>query len=61
MLRSKYETFFRNNEQVYLNSEAETMYIDEIMLRAYFYAKSQGKVFNFEDFLSNFVEGFYKH
>lgn len=56
MLRSKYETFFRNNEQVYLNSEAETMYIDEIMLRAYFYAKSQGKVFNFEDFLSNFVD-----
>lgn len=56
MLRNKYETFFRNNEQVYLNSEAETMYIDEIMLRAYFYAKSQGKVFNFEDFLSNFVD-----
>lgn len=56
MLRNKYETFFRNNEQVYLNSEAETMYIDEIMLRAYFYAKSQGDVFNFEDFLSNFVD-----
>lgn len=32
------------------------MYIDEIMLRAYFYAKSHGKVFNFEDFLSNFVD-----
>ena len=32
------------------------MYIDEIMLRAYFYAKSQGKVFNFEDFLSNFID-----
>ena len=56
MLRNKYENFFRNNEHVYLNSEAETMYIDEIMLRAYFYAKSQGKVFNFEDFLSNFVD-----
>jgi hypothetical protein len=56
MLRSKYQTFFRNNEQVYLNSEAETMYIDEIMLRAYFYAKLQGKVYNFEDFLSNFVD-----
>lgn len=56
MLKNKYETFFRNNEQVYLNSEAETMYIDEIMLRAYFYAKSQKKVFNFEDFLSNFVD-----
>ena len=56
MLRNKYETFFRNNEQVYLNSDVETMYIDEIMLRAYFYAKSQGKVFNFEDFLSNFID-----
>ncbi|MFN8277490.1 MAG: hypothetical protein U0T84_08410 [Chitinophagales bacterium] len=60
MLRNKNETFFRNNEQVYLNSEAETMYIDEIMLRAYFYAKSQGKVFNFEDFLSNFVDPDFK-
>lgn len=26
------------------------------MLRAYFYAKSQEKVFNFEDFVSNFVD-----
>lgn len=56
MLKNKYETFFRNNEQIYLNSEAEAMYIDEIMLRAYFYAKSQNKVFNFEDFLSNFID-----
>lgn len=56
MLKNKYENLFRNNEQIYLNSEAETMYIDEIMLRAYFYAKSQGKVFNFEDFLSNFID-----
>jgi hypothetical protein len=56
MLKNKYETFFRNNEHVYLNTEAETMYIDEIMLRAYFYAKSQSKVYNFEDFLSNFVD-----
>jgi len=56
MLKNKYETFFINNEQDYLNSETDTMYIDEIMLRAYFYAKSQNKVFNFEDFLSNFVD-----
>lgn len=56
MIKNRYETFFRNNEKVYLNSEAETMYIDEIMLRAYFYAKSQNKVFNFEDFLSNFID-----
>jgi hypothetical protein len=56
MLRNKYESLFRHNEHIYLNSESETMYIDEIMLRAYIYAKSQNKVFNFEDFLSNFVD-----
>jgi len=56
MLRNKYDTSFRNNEQFYLSSEAETMYIEDIMLRAYFYAKSKNEVFNFEDFLSNFVD-----
>jgi len=56
MLKSKYDTLFRHNEHIYLNSESETMYIDEIMFRAYFYAKSQKKVYNFEDFMSNFVE-----
>jgi len=56
MLRSKYDSLFRLNEHIYLNSESETMYIDEIMLRAYIYAKTQNKVFNFEDFLSGFVD-----
>jgi hypothetical protein len=56
MLRNKYESLFRNNEHIYLNSEMETMYIDEIMLRAYFYAKAQNKIYNFEDFISNFID-----
>ena len=56
MLKNNYETFFMNNEQFYLNSEIETMYINEIMIRAYFYAKSRNNVFNFKDFLSNFVD-----
>ena len=56
MLRNKYETLFRHNEHIYLNSEAETLYIDEIMIRAYFYAKARKKVYSFEDFLSNFID-----
>lgn len=56
MLKNKYETFFRQNEHIYLKSETETLYIDEIMIRAYFYAKTQKKVFTFEDFISNFID-----
>lgn len=56
MLRSKYENLFQQNELIYLNSEVETLYIDEIIIRAYFYAKSQKKVYSFDDFLSNFVD-----
>jgi len=56
MLKSKYEHFFKINEFIYLKSEAETLYIDEIMIRAYFYAKRQKKVFTFDDFLSNFID-----
>lgn len=56
MLKNKYDNFFRNNEHIYLNSESETLYIDEIMIRAYFYAKAQKKVYSFEDFLSNFID-----
>lgn len=56
MLKNKYESLFRYNEHIYLNSESETLYIDEIMIRAYFYAKAQKKVYTFEDFLSNFID-----
>jgi hypothetical protein len=56
MLTNKYESLFRQNEHIYLNSETETLYIDEIMIRAYFYAKAQKKVFTFEDFISNFID-----
>lgn len=56
MLQNKYEKLFKNNEKIYLNDETETLYIDEIMIRAYFYAKAQKKVFTFDDFISNFVD-----
>jgi hypothetical protein len=56
MLRNKYEIFFRQNEHIYLNSEAETLYIDEIIIRAYFYAKAKKKVATFDDFLNNFID-----
>lgn len=56
MLMNKYENLFEKSENIYLNSESEILYIDEIMIRAYFYAKAQKKVFNFNDFISNFID-----
>ena len=56
MIRNKYENLFRQNEHIYINSEVETLYIDEIIIRAYFYAKAQKKVYTFDDFLSNFID-----
>ncbi len=56
MIKNKYETLFKHNEHIYLNSEAETLYIYEIIIRAYFYAKARKKVYLFDDFLSNFID-----
>ena len=56
MVKRKYENIFKSNEEVYLMSELETLYIDEIMIRAYFHAKARKKVQRFDDFLDNFCD-----
>jgi hypothetical protein len=56
MIKKKYQNMFSFNEEVYLMSELETLYIDEIMIRAYFHAKSRNKVNTFDDFLNNFCD-----
>jgi predicted nucleic acid-binding protein len=55
MIRSKYNTQYRDIEELYLADEISTLYVDEIMIRAYFYAKSNKKVQKFKDFLEEFA------
>ncbi|WP_340075286.1 hypothetical protein [Leptobacterium sp. I13] len=55
MIRHKYKTMYKNVEDFYLESEINTMYVDEILIRAYFYSKSRGNVKKFNDFIDNFA------
>jgi hypothetical protein len=56
MIRQKYDEFYRANEAVYLADETAMLYIDEIMIRAYFYSKSRKQVDTFDSFLDKFVD-----
>ena len=53
-IASIYESDYMENENLY-TEELEVLYIDEIMIRAYFYSKMRGQTSNFNDFLDNFV------
>ena len=55
MIMNKYQRFYQQDESVYLSDEIQTLYIDEILIRAYFYAKMRGSVHRFYDFIDNFV------
>lgn len=52
---TKYDEVYKENEEIYLSNEIQTLYIDEIMIRAYFYSKMRGQVSRFSDFIDNFV------
>jgi hypothetical protein len=56
MIKNKYYNFFYQTEQHYLSDEYELLYIDEILIRAYFYAKMNGQIADFDNFLNNFVD-----
>jgi hypothetical protein len=55
MILAKYEEIFKHDEEMYLADEILTLYIDEILIRAYFYAKMRGQVSHFKNFIDNFV------
>lgn len=55
MIRQNYKSNYKNVEEFYLEDEINTMYVDEILIRAYFYAKGRGKVDKFNDFIENFA------
>lgn len=54
-VRRRYEEEFRRDEQNYLFDESLMLYVDEILIRAYLYAKKAGDVQNFDAYLNNFV------
>lgn len=56
MISNKYYNFFEQQESFYLNDEYELLFIDEILIRSYFYAKRKGQIKNFESFIDNFVD-----
>jgi hypothetical protein len=56
MIKNKYDTLFSYAEDIYLTSELNTLFIDEVLIRAYFHAKARGRVNSFSDFLNNFCD-----
>lgn len=55
MIMRVYADEYERNEDFFLSDETLTLYIDEILIRAYFYAKRRNQVLNFRDFIDNFV------
>lgn len=55
-IKNQYETYYRNLEKEYLEDEISILYIEEILIRAYFYAKKRGHVTDFDSFLYKYVQ-----
>lgn len=56
MITTKYYNVFKNQESYYLGDEYELMYIEEILIRSYFYAKRKRLVKDFFKFIDNFID-----
>ena len=61
MITHAYEEEYRAFEDVYLADEMSTLYIEEIMIRAYFYSKMHGEADTFGGFIDNFVTPNLRH
>lgn len=55
MIRHKYKTQYKEVEEIYLDDETSTFYVEEIMIRAYLYSKSRDKVKDFNSFIEEFA------
>ena len=55
MIRNNYNSYYRDVEYEYLSIDDSLVTVDEILLRAYFYAKKRNHVYSFEDYLDSFV------
>lgn len=55
-INNVYYSDFKDSETFYLTDDYELLFIDEVLIRAYFYAKKRELVKCFDDFLNNFVD-----
>lgn len=55
-IKNQYESYYKNLEKEYLEDEISILYIEEILIRSYFYAKKRGHVTDFNSFLYKFVQ-----
>ena len=55
-IKSNYLSLYKDAESEYLEDEISMLYIDEILIRAYFYARKRNKVTDFDSFLMKFVQ-----
>jgi len=55
MLRNRYYNDFQPLEKFY-TTEDELLFINEILIRAYYYAKLKGRISSYEDFIENFLD-----
>ena len=60
-IQKKYVSTFIHEEKIYLKDENMWIYIDEILIRAYFYAKKIHKVSTFKEFLEEFFDSNFKN
>jgi hypothetical protein len=56
MIMKLYHDDYSRTEDVLTGDESQIYYVNEILIRAYFYAKIRGHVYNFKDFIENFVD-----
>lgn len=58
-LKNTYLSLYKSNEEDYLQDDYTMLYVDEILLRAYFYALKRGRIKDFNSFLYKFVDPTY--
>lgn len=56
MVQSKYINLYKSQDEYYSSNEDAILYIDDIMLRSYFYAKKRRLVSSFKSYLENFLD-----
>jgi len=55
MIHKNYISYYRDVENEYLSVDDSLVSVDEILIRAYFYAKKRDLVYSFEDYLDSFI------
>ncbi len=55
-IRNVYYRDYHKNEKFYLDDDYELLFINEVLIRSYFYAKKKNLINTFDDFLNNFVD-----